>query len=561
MNGRLKTFILILVLTLSANAQTARFEFSPGVNGFPFKNYRNEHNWQDDIGAEDLIRMFGARAACKAGTTARDCVLKEAASAWIAKYLKAMEIGHCEGIGVASLKLTGGSPFKSRRVPNQFQNGARSVFDLRLSPALENYIAYYWITQSFKEIADRSRQTGKLGPAAIAQLVGADLKSGRETYLLGIRKYKAGRIFDGHAVTPFAVEVTPEQYRISVYDNNYPGETRYLTVNRTGRQEWSYNGSPNSRAKPDYVGDRSTLTLEATATSWRDGRCFDSAFARDFERETACGTETAGLPRAGFVNARYRAMADADGEEAEFFLTGEGEMLITVPDGRRVGFDPNAERYVNEIPEAVANPLIGGLGEDAPRIAIPYEATEERYEIVFSGRHIDRENEIDFVFSAPGFTVGFEGILLDPNETLTASISGDGQEITFTASRDGETPEVFYAFDPLDEDDEASYYTNIDGLELTAGKTLYYDFDFANGKLFFSDDDGNEDDFDIELVRLLPDGTRQDYRNDDIDIGKADRYEMDFGDWDGSGTMCFKDDEDGDGFEDEQCDEEVNEFR
>ena len=54
------------------------------------------------------------------------------------------------------------------------------------------------------------------------------------------------------------------------------------------------------------------------------------------------------------------------------------------------------------------------------------------------------------------------------------------------------------------------------------------------------------------------DGTEQAFIERDLNIGKADRYEMDFGDWDGKGTMCFKDDEDGDGFDDEECTEEVS---
>lgn len=101
------------------------------------------------------------------------------------------------------------------------------------------------------------------------------------------------------------------------------------------------------------------------------------------------------------------------------------------------------------------------------------------------------------MFSAPGFTVGFDGIRLDPGEVLVATISRDGEEISFTGSADGETPEVFFAFDS-DEEEDSSYVTTIGGVELAAEETLVYDFDFENGKLRFSDDDGNEDEYDIE---------------------------------------------------------------
>jgi hypothetical protein len=248
---------------------------------------------------------------------------------------------------------------------------------------------------------------------------------------------------------------------------------------------------------------------------------------------------------------------DEDGEDAEFFLTDEGDMLV-IENGKRLGFDPKTNRFYEEISDGNPQLLIGGFEEDLQHYTLPYQESEKPYTIVFSGKNLTEESNLDFVFSAPGFAVGFDGIRLDPNETLTATISPDGEEITFTASADGETPEVFYAFD-ADEKEQASYITTIGGVELTANKTLAYNFDFENGKLFFSDNDGNEDEYDIELIRINADGSEQVYKQNDLNIGKADRYEMDFGDWDGEGAMCFKDDEDGDGFNDEECSEQANE--
>ena len=537
----------------------ASLKFDPKIDGFGFKNYKNEKNkWNDDIAADDMIRMFGARAACKRGTTAKDCVLKEAAAQWIKEMLEAMDIGHCEGISVASLRMNSHMPFKKRIAPADFQSGAKSPFSMRLAQPLENYIAYYWITQTFDEVAVPTRATAAAGPVEIAKTLGSSL-GGKDTYVLGIKKSEKSRLFDGHAVVPIAVEDAGNQYKIHIYDNNFPGETRYLYINKTGTQQWTYNGSANLNDKPDYVGDKSTRTLELTATSWREGKCFDASFVKDSDRTTGCGVETASLENSFFSNASFQKSkklpADDDGEDVEFFLTGEGEMLVTEGNGDRLGYDPKTDRFYDEIPDSISQILIGGLGEDLPHFTFPYEEHEEPYTIVFSGKYLDAESVLDFVFSAPGFTVGFSEIHLDPNETLTATISADGEEISFTASSDAETPEVFFAFDPED-DSDASYLTLIEGVELTAGKTLFYNFDFENGKLYFSDNDGNEDSYDIELIRVNADGTRQIYTNSDLDIGKADRYEMDFGDWDGKGEMCFKDDEDGDGFGDEQCDEE-----
>ena len=536
----------------------AALDFDPKADGFAFKNYKNVgETWKDDIAADDLIRMFGVNAVCK-NKSAKNCVLDAAAREWIEHKLKAMNIGHCEGIAVASLRMNFGMPFKRRALPANFQIGAKLPINLRLQQTLENYIAYYWITQTFQEIREPTQATAKLGSAGIVKMLVDSINNKKDTFLLGMFKYEKGRSFDGHAVTPFAVEDIGNQYKIHAYDNNLPGETRYIFVNKTGSQQWTYSSAFNKSSKPDYVGDKNTNTLQLTATSWRDGKCFDPSFAEDTNNAVGCGIETTSLKQPFFTKTSFAAQ-DADGEDAEFFLTGEGEMLVIDGDGKRIGYDSKTDRFYNEIDGADAHLLIGGFGIDLPQYFVPYEETGEPYTIVFSGKNLDQESYLDFVFSAPGFTVGFDEIRLDPNETLTATISHDGQEISFTASADGETPEVFYSFDPQD-DADASYLTDIEGIELTGGKRLFYDFEFENGKLFFSDDDGNEDSFDIELTRINADGSEQVYIQNDLDIGKADKYEMDFGDWDGEGTMCFKDDEDANGFADEECSEQINDL-
>lgn len=560
-----KIFLTILCLgtfyNLSAQSNVvASLNFDPKIDGFGFKNYKNEgEKWKDDIAVDDLIRMFGADSLCKKRSRAKKCVEKADPRPWIDYYLKLMNIGHCEGIAVASLRMNSGLPFKKRTSPANFQTGAKSPFSLRREQTLENYIAYYWITQTFDEISIPTKETAD-SPVELAKTLINSMNAKTDTYLLGFYKYDKGRPYDGHAVAPFAVEDTGNQYKIYVYDNNFPGETRYLYVNKNAAESWYYSSKADPKAKPDYFGEKKTKTLELTANSWRDNRCFDPPFDTDSDTAEGCGKDSAIFNRPFFTTASFQprlSASDEDGEDAEFFLTGEGNLLVS--DGEdRIGYDQN-NRFYDEIQDGNFRLLIGGLGIDLPHYTIPYNETGEPYTIVFSGKNLTEESALDFVFSAPGFTVGFDGIKLDPNETLTATVSRDGEQITFKASAaDAETPEVFFAFDP-ENDEEASYIATIGGVELTRNKTLTYEFDFENGKLFMSDDDGNEDNYDIELIRINADGTEPVYEQEDLNIGKADKYEMDFGDWDGKGSMCFKDDEDSDGFDDEQCSEQPNE--
>ena len=557
------TFLVILsfVFNIGIWAQSVAVSlsnFEPKTNGFGFKNFgNNNHNWQDDLGADDLIRLVGVNATCISGTNAANCVIKASARKWLEEYLKAIDKGRCTGMAVACLRFNSNLGFKSK-TSAQLLAVSKSPFNLRLDPFIENYVSYYWLTQVFDEVKKPKDETAKKGPLEIAKLLSAAIESKKENYTMSLKKYDGGRIFDGHEFTPFAVEDLGTQYKISVYDNNFPSETRYLFINKTGAQTWTYSTSKDQKAKPDYVGDINTQTLSLTANSWRDGKCFDPPFGSDGTRAVGCGNEAVSMINAAFTTRNANPQTDEDGEDAEFFLTGEGEMLVTDGNGKRIGYDSKSNKYYNEFTDGNSDFLLGGLGFDLPHFTLPYQELDKPYTIVFSGKNLSGESIMDFVFSAPGFTVGFEGIRLDPNETLTATISADGEEITFTASADGETPVVFFAFD-ADDEEGASYITEVGGILLDAGKSLTYNFDFENGKLFFSDNDGNEDEYDIELIRINADGTEDVYQKNNLDIGDADSYEMDFGDWQGEGDICFKDDEDGDGFSDEECSQEPDE--
>ena len=531
--------------------------FIPNINGFSFKNYSNDkHNWQDDLGADDLIKLVGVQATCVRGTTAKNCVLDASPRKWLEEQLKAIDNGRCTGMAVASLRFYQGLGFRGRNSLASFQPGVKSPFALKLDQTIENYVAYYWLTQIFDEVRELEDEVAKKGPLEIAKMVLAAIERKDQRFTMTLKKYDRGRIFDAHEFTPFAVEDMGSRFRIHVYDNNYPGETRYLYVNKGGTQAWSYSSAKVQNSKPDYVGDLNTQTLSITANSWRDGKCFDPPFGKDAGKAEGCGMQTVSMVKTAYSPSSFGGafqQTDEDGEDAEFFLTGDGDMLVT-DNGRKIGYDPRTNRSYNEIPDAISDLIVGGLGYDLPHFTFPYSENGYPYKIVFSGKYLTSKSVMDFVFAGPGFTVGLNDIRLDPDETLTAEISRDGEQITFTASADGETPEVFFAFD-ADHDQAASYITTIGGVALDAGKALTYDFDFENGKLFFSDNDGNEDEYDIDLIRINPDGTEQDYKKDDLDIGKADKYEMDFGVWNGKGPMCFKDDDDGDGFDDEECEQ------
>lgn len=576
----------------------AKINFDPKVNGFGFENYGNDRrNWQDDLTAEDMIRLFGARAVCKIGNTTKDCVMKAAPREWMKKQLEGMDGGHCEGMAATSLRFMQGKEFKGKLRPADFQAGAPVPFPLKLNQLLENYIAYYFVTQTFKEVNEPTEGLAKKGPLAVVKRLIESMNSGDETYTLGIYNVKDGEFSGGHAITPIAVEDAGNAYRIHVYDNNYPGETRYLTVEKNGRQTWKYVTSTNpNEAEDNYIGDINTESLELTATSARDRSSgkFKAPFDESGDSSNEAETEKpdpnrpADKPVSPAKPETANPAPAKQKEMLEFALLGEGDMLIISPEGKRVGFDFKQNRPVNEIIGAEVVQRRGGLGRDlSPVYRLPASQSQKPYAVTVSGKTLKRETDADFTFSGRGFTVGLDEILLDPGEILSFTVTPDGGEISFTASSDGEMPEIFFATDkkngssflielvedildavtsknddPKGVEFRNAKFASKDAKALlppNAGTTLTAKFDASTGKLSFRDDDSANDVYDIDAKRINANGKEENYETDNVSATENDATEADFGSWNGSDAVCFLEDDDDNGFADEQCESQPNE--
>src|SRR5438105_12596041 len=88
----------------------ATIGFDPKVNGFGFRNFGKNPDYEEDLTADDMIRMFGADNVCMEGTTPKDCVLYETTERWIEEAIEKMNNGHCDGFSVSSLRMFVGKP-------------------------------------------------------------------------------------------------------------------------------------------------------------------------------------------------------------------------------------------------------------------------------------------------------------------------------------------------------------------------------------------------------------------------------------------------------------------
>ena len=527
----------------------AQLKYSPAANGYGFRNYGRDHDNENDLSAADLIGIFGAENVCESGSTANDCVLYEPAEEWLAEAVKLLEGGHCEGLAVTSLRFWQGLPFEGKTSPADWQSGAHAVSDLEHTNAISNYVAYYHVLQKLSEISDFRGETWKLKPSEILHLLIDSMKDdSKDHYVLTIGMREEGRYTRGHAIAPYAVEDMGEgTYHLHVYDSNYPGQDKFVVFD-TKEETWRYHTAADpTKTANDYVGDATSKTLGLKSQAARELPVYGCPFCPD-------SSERAALHHASHMSPVTKTKKD----QVVFTLDGEGEYLITDPNGKRIGYDIAKNRSVNEIPDADVVPIEGGMGKNIPpEYRLPHVSSSKPYSINVGGKSIDHEVDADLDMEGPGFVVGFQDILLDPGENLTMTISPNGRELSFTASQDGQTPKVFITI--ASGHKEPSYFFEIGGIKLSPGKTVSMKLDLEKGKLFFKDNDSKRDAYDVLVTRINPNGTRNFYEHHDLEIAKkTDNYEMDFSKWDGKGEMCFEDDDEGNGFGDDPCVEEPN---
>lgn len=547
-----------------ASGIIASIGFDPKINGFGFRNFGENPDYEEnDLTADDLIRMFGAENVCIEGSTARDCVLYETADRWREEAIEKMNGGHCDGFSVSSLRMFVGRPFKGRKTPADFQRGATKLFDLQKNAITSNYVSYYQTLTFLKETYIFRAPTFKKKPTEIMEMIVAAMKSKKEFYTLEVWMLDKGKYTRGHSVLPIAVEdMGDQQYRIHVYDNNYPGQTKYVTINAKN-ETWRYHTANNpAETARDYVGSLKTNTLGLKRLSDRTRARYECPFCDEDEEEEGDDDEAFydnGLPRNFMMNASYvrkAKRAQSEPESMYVSLSGEADLLITDPSGKRIGYDPVKQATVNEINGGVENIIAGDIEDDlSPEYLIPNNSSNKKpYKIQISGKTLEAEETSELQIYGAGFVVGFEDISVDKGETLNMTVSQDGRELSFTASADGETPSIYISTD--DGADQPSYDFEIGGIALSAGKTVSVKLDPDNGLIYFKDDDGDEDKYDISVTRTNPDGKVSVFKELDMDIGDRNVYVLNFGAWDGEGDICVKDDEDGDGsFDDEQCTE------
>ena len=375
--------------------------FTSEANGYSFANYGNAGD-PVNLTTSDVVRLFG-RGVCV--NAKGDCLLTPEAEAWMEAESYAMSDGHCYGMATSSQLF-----FQDRKgLPSQSAFGAPTTPELSFDDRkLQAWIAYLWTLQDIPAVAATKVDET---PAKVVKTLEAEFEKGGSDYVLTIFGKQGG-----HAITPIAIEDDGGgKRRIAVYDNNWPGQTRYVHVD-TKTQRWSYQ-----------LGQG--LTWKGTAKS----------------RTLALEDPTAGLGHQPcYICARNGAAGP--GKRLTLQLTGDdrrgehGPLTVTDQRGRSAGFD--GSRTFNDIRGArVRLPMTSPL-RDAPPATIELPS-RNAYRVVLERGDGKRRLSEDVHLIGRGFSVGAARVEVRRGEADAMVVKRNAREVSFLNDARGvESPSI-----------------------------------------------------------------------------------------------------------------------
>jgi hypothetical protein len=472
---------------------SSNFGFDPQQNGFSFPNYGSDIP-ATNLTASELRRMFGDQVC--ADINGDNCTLTPPASQWMEQINGAMAGGHCEGMAALSLMM-----YTNQVPPSNF--GGSVASDLNINDeTLQRELAYWWATQT---VSPTNTSIVKGTPMEILDII-RQMDANGETYTIGIYKQDGSA---GHAITPVGVADKGDGvYAILAYDNNYPGETRELYVDSRDNS-WTYETSINPQVQSDvWSGNADTQSLDLTPTS-----------ARVNQQE--CPFCSGG----GLFSNGGGKLAAPDRKFNEVFLDGEGHILITDENGKRLGYVDG--KIINEIPGATYNEFRMGASMNAPEPIYRVPAAMD-LTIEINGSALAEETLTDLVLIGPGYSIGVEEISLTPGQVDTAYFYPADETISYETQAD-EAPNIVFGIE--NPEAEADYYFEIYGADITGGGIITAMLDSKAGDLVINTEKlKNEGLFNFYMTRIT-DETEDEFSAEDVALKEGALVYINYAEW------------------------------
>jgi hypothetical protein len=488
--------------------------FNPVENGFSFPNYGDDIP-ATNLTADELRRMFGDQVCSRIDGDV--CTLTPPAEQWMEQINGSMAGGHCEGMAVLSMMM-----YTNQISPSDFGGTIASDLDIN-DESLQREIAYWWTTQA---VSPTNNSVIRGTPMEILQTV-EQMDANGETYTIGIYNERG----QGHAITPFGVQDKGDGlYAILVYDNNYPGEVRELFVDSRD-DSWTYETSINPEVESDvWSGNADTGTLDLTPTSAR------------LDPQDCPFCDGSGVSSSG------SKLAAPSQQFNEIFLDGEGHILITDENGNRLGYVDG--KIVNEIPNASYTMFRMEASGNTPEPIYSIPSTLD-VTITIDGSTLSQESLTDLVMIGPGFSIGVEGIYLEPGQIDTAYFYPGDQTIAYETQAD-ESPIIVVGVE--NPDAEADYYFEVLGADIQGGGIITVYLDTKAGDLLINAEKlNNEGTFDFYLTRIT-DELEEEFAAEGIALNEGAVVYVNYAEWNDANPegMYFGVDLDGDGVVDDE---------
>lgn len=472
--------------------------FDVNVHGFGFQNFTNTQPVQvTNLTPADMHRMFGD-AACGSGT-GPTCTLSPQAQQWMEMISEAMNGGHCEGMAVLSLNM-----YLGRQSPTDFGAPTTNALTLAGNEPLQREIGYWFALQA---VAPTSMSRIPGTPVEQADRLRTSFMGNGERYTIAIFK---SDFTGGHAVTPYDVRDEDGRTRIVVYDNNFPGQERFIDIDPAANT-WQYEAAANPGNPASlYTGDATKPTLLLVPISARE-----AARVCPF-----CGDLQMG-------GARTIA------------TTGDASVLISNGSGQRLGH--MGDTLVEEIPGAevvalTSDDLWNDQSEPLYRLPGGGDLTVE-----LSAE--DTASPSSVSSSGPGYYLGVENVQLEPGQNDRLLIGGDSPYIEYETSG-METADVVLAIQTSAADWTVSVRSRGD----SAGQLIQAGLSVDDGMLDVSF--GGADamsEFDLTITRA-DGGTELAFSHANIPVPNGALVTLDYGSFDTDGEMLVLSiDTDGDG--------------
>ena len=416
----------------------SRIDFKPDLDGFGFKNYGKSMGYEG-LTPVEVKRMFGDKVCIREENG--KCVLSAPGTLWMNKINEKMNGGHCFGMSTLSLLIY-------EKIESAAKFGGKDTNDLVIASndPLQREIAY-WFSLQF--VNPTRSAVVKKPLKELINLLSESFKSKNpgDKYTLGI--HHQGH---GHSVTPIAIErMGDESYRMLIYDNNHPNQTRYVNV-YPRNDSWYYI--------KNYRGNSTTILLSPLKPKLGLQEC---PFCDECKLKTCQARPE--------ENSSLSANNESELRSCQIFSTGNANLLITDVRGRRLGLI-NGE-MINEIPGAdYVLPVDPVESDSSPVYYMPFET--EAFNVTLNGSTLLKEDKNSLTVISPGYALDITNILMTPGEKEElkfAPPSKDKEANLFDYTSSGHKfPIIDVA--TMDSSNDTSYHFKVKGLVMEKGTSL-----------------------------------------------------------------------------------------